>query len=192
MRTRVRIGGSLILLLTAMFAWSPLSAQTGVIQVEVHEAEAWAKGIDACFGPWCNEQDFVAQVAFPPYLIWQRTAEVGNRDHVSWSPPFVASGTVSKLQRYHDLRVELRDKDDTSGDDRFDISPLPHMELQVHFDACSQTWEEIGLPKVYGPGRAYPPFGTFYANQGHEFDGRVVIDVHTEGRIPFTTDDIAI
>ena len=183
---------SLVAAFLVLAAWRPAAAQTGKIQVEVLEAEAQHKGVDACVGPWCNEQDFVAQVAYPPYLQWQSTAEIGNRDRPAWS--FVASGDVSKLQRYHDIRVQLWDKDDPqwSADDLFDISPLAHHELIVHFDACNQTWEEIGLPTRHGPGRSYPPFGTFYSNQDHEFDGRVVLDVHTEGRIPFTTNDIAI
>ncbi|HXU13092.1 MAG TPA: hypothetical protein VN898_14150, partial [Candidatus Binatia bacterium] len=192
MKSRHVTRTSLVAAFLALAACYPAAAQTGKIQVEVLEAEAYHKGIDACAGPWCNEQDFFARVAYPPYLIWQRTAEVGNRDRPSWT--FVASGNVSKLQRYHDIRVQLWDKDDPqwSADDLFDISPLAHHDLYVHFDACNQTWEEIGLPTRHGPGRSYPPFGTFYTNQDHEFDGRVVLDVHTEGRIPFTTNDIAI
>ena len=165
------------------------AAQTGKIFVDVHEAVAQQKGDDACVaGIGCNEQDFWTQVSFPPFGTWLKSKEIGNRDDASWSPPFIVSEDVSKTQRYHDIQIELWDKDDSTADDRFDITPLAPDTLTVHFDACTNTWEQIGLADVYGPGMAHPPFGT----RDPEFNGRVVVDVHTEGRIPFTTNDISL
>jgi len=191
MRSRMHIATLVLPALLAVAAASPAAAQMGRIDVEVHEAETELYGADACF-IWCNGQDFVAKVGFPPFTTWLSSAEITDRDHPSWAPPFTVSEDVSKLQRYHDIRLQLWDEDDSTGDDLFDISPLNHHELWVHFDACTQTWEEIGMPTTHGPGLSYPPFGTFYSNQNHEFDGRVVIDVHTEGRLPFTTNDISV
>jgi hypothetical protein len=174
--------------LVSLFAWSAASAQTGIIHVDAHQAEAQTKGDDACFGPWCNEQDFWVQVAFPPAFNFVQGGEIDNRDVACWDPPAAWSETVSMLQRFHDIQVELWDKDDTTSDDRFDITPLPPDTLVVHFDACTNTWQQIGLTDKYGPGISHPPYGT----RDPEFNGRVVLDVYTDGRIPFTTNDISI
>jgi uncharacterized repeat protein (TIGR01451 family) len=182
------VGRSVLAVLASLFAWSAAFAQTGIIHVDVHQAEAQTKGDDACFGPWCNEQDFWVQVAFPPTFTFVQGGEIDNRDIASWAPPATWSETVSKLQRFHDVQVELWDKDDTTSDDRFDISPLPPDTLLVHFDACTNTWQQIGLTDKYGPGISHPPYGT----RDPEFNGRVVLDVYTDGRLPFTTNDISI
>jgi hypothetical protein len=105
-----------MLVLGAVPAW----AVDGTVIVKINEALAYKHDNDDLLGP---QQDFYAVCgidAGPPLI----SAEVGNHDHASWSPPLTLSKTVGgKNQRFFDLYFELWDNDDTSADEDFDISP---------------------------------------------------------------------